>query len=237
MSNRRIALGLGTGAGALLGAALLSGLTSPLAAAGPESSTDTFTIDPVSSTLVTDPTLTAFGGYGTDTVTTEEYVLFDTTQNEVADVTGSTTEATGAPGTEEVLTNTYSTPLFTDISTDVTSATTTGVPTAGDVGSDATGSLAGNVGYETDAIYLDPSQLGEDWGITLESVPSATSGGEPTVTTDIIIDGEQYPLSDPLSSLGAGTDLSSLFSGADLSSLLGGGDLLSDALSGLLGSF
>ena len=33
MNNRRIALGLGTGAGALLGAALLSGLTSPLAAA------------------------------------------------------------------------------------------------------------------------------------------------------------------------------------------------------------
>jgi hypothetical protein len=222
MNTRRIALGLGTGAGALLGAALLSGLASPLAVAD-ESSTDVFAIDPVSGTLVTDPTLTAFGGLGTDVVTTEEFANFDTgtattplATPELADVSGATTQATGGAGTEELLTNTYSNPLFTDISTDVTSATTTGVPVAGDVGSDATGSLAGNVGFETDTIYLDPSALGDEFGISLESVPGV-DGAAPTVTEDLIT---------PLGNIPLGDGLTSMLGGSDLSSLLGSGDVL-----------
>jgi hypothetical protein len=237
MNNRRIALGLGTGAGALLGAALLSGLTSPLAAADPI--TDTFAIDPVSATLVTDPTLTSFGGLGTDVITTEEYANFDTTPTTatLADnlngfAPGSTTvvdtgatylQATGGEGTEEVLTNTYSNPLFTDTSTDVTSAALTGVP-----GADAdAGSLAGNIGVETDTILLDPSS-GLDLGISLESVPSTTAGDAPTVTEDLIT---------PLGNIPLGDGLTSLLGASDVSSLLGGGDLLAglDPLS-LLGS-
>jgi hypothetical protein len=239
MSNRRIALGLGTGAGALLGAALLSGLTSPIAAADP--TTDVFAIDPVSSTLTTD-TLPAFGGLGTDTITTEEWANTDTTQStsttqvladnvngdtagtgttpgviDTSDPTVTYTQATGGAGSEEVVTNTYTTPLFTDTSVEVTSATTSGVPTAGDVGSDATGSLAGNVGATDDTIWFAPGGtdiLGYD-----------------TASQDLLT-----PLGDfSLADLG-GSDISSLLGGSDVSSLLGG-DLLAgfDPLS-LLGS-
>jgi hypothetical protein len=191
MTNRRIALGVGTGAGALLGAALLSGLTSPLAAADP--TTDVFAIDPVSGTLVTD-TLPAYGGLGTDVVTTEEF-------------------ANGPnAGTEDLLTNTYSNPLFTDTSTDVLNGT---------------GALAGNDGFATDTILLDPSQLGSsDFGISLESVPGV-GGAAPTVTEDLITPLGQFPISGDLTSLLGGSDLTSLLGGSDLTSLLGGSDLTS----------
>src|SRR5580693_2807134 len=125
MSNRRIALGLGTGAGALLGAALLSGLTSPIAAA--DTTTDVFAIDPVSSTLVTD-TLPAFGGLGTDTITTEEFANTDTstTPASLANNVETDSAATGGAGSEDVVTNTYSNPLFTDTSAEVTEVCGTG---------------------------------------------------------------------------------------------------------------
>jgi hypothetical protein len=206
MNNRRIALGLGTGAGALLGAALLSGLASPIAAA------DDYAVLPIpvpTGADYTNPetvaTMPAFGGLGTDTISEEFLANYDTgvdgTSTPVlADVTGATTAATGEAGEEEELINTYSNPLFTDTSTDITGI----------------GSLAGNTGVETDTLLIDPSQLGSsDFGISVESVPGV-DGAAPTVTEDLIT---------PLGNIPLGDDLTSLLGGTDLSSLLGG-DLL-----------
>jgi hypothetical protein len=200
MTNRRIALGVGTGAGALLGAALLSGLTSPLAAA------DDFAVDPVSGTSVTD-TLPAYGGLGTDAVNTQEFANFDISGTKPVEVLTAPNA-----GTEDLLTNTYSNPLFTDTSTDVLNGT---------------GALAGNDGFATDTILLDPSQLGSsDFGISLESVPGV-GGAAPTVTEDLITPLGQFPISGDLTSLLGGSDLTSLLGGSDLTSLLGGSDLTS----------
>jgi hypothetical protein len=254
MSNRRIALGLGTGAGALLGAALLSGLASPLAVA------DTYTIDPVAPTdlsnslieavtgdATTNPyditTLPAFGGLGTDTVETEVLANYDTSGPTpvLADVSGATTQATGEFGTETELINTYSNPIFTDTSTDVLSASGAPAITAdvsAPIGSDS-GALAGNVGTETDTILFDPSS-GLDFGISLESVPSTISGDAPTVTEDLITPFGSFPLGDDLTSMLGGTELTSLLGGGDgLGSLLTGGDLLTglDPFVSLLTSF
>jgi hypothetical protein len=242
MNNRRIALGLGTGAGALLGAALLSGLASPVAAA------DTFSIDPVASTDLSNPlieavtgdattnpyditTLPAFGGLGTDTVETEVLANYDTSGPTpvLADVSGATTQATGEFGTETELINTYSNPIFTDTSTDVLSASGAPAITAdvSSIGSDS-GPLAGNVGTETDTILLDPSS-GLDFGISLESVPGVSSDAAPTVTEDLITPLGNFPISDLL----GGSDLTSLLGGGDgLGSLLGGGDGLGSLLTG-----
>jgi hypothetical protein len=221
MNNRRIALGLGTGAGALLGAALLSGLTSPIAAA------DDYAILPDPAVGATNPmtdTLPAFGGLGTDTISTETFANYDTG----TDGTSTPLLALGnEAGTLTDVTNTYSNPLFTDTSTDITAAT---------------GSLAGNLGDETDTLLFDPSS-GEDFGISLVSVPGVGTDAAPVVTEDLITPVGNFPISDllggsDLSSLFSGGDLSSLFSGGDLSSLFSGGDLLGglDPLS-LLTSF
>jgi hypothetical protein len=212
MNNRRIALGLGTGAGALLGAALLSGLTSPIAAA------DDYAILPDPAVGATNPmtdTLPAFGGLGTDTISTETFANYDTG----TDGTSTPLLALGnEAGTLTDVTNTYSNPLFTDTSTDITAAT---------------GSLAGNLGDETDTLLFDPSS-GEDFGISLVSVPGVGTDAAPVVTEDLITPVGNFPISDLL----GGSDLSSLFSGGDLSSLFSGGDLLGglDPLS-LLTSF
>jgi hypothetical protein len=198
MNNRRITLGVGTGAGALLGAALL---TSPIAAA------DTF--DPYPALGATNPvtdTLPAYGGLGTDTISTETFANFD-----------GTSLATGpAAGTLTELTNTYSNPIFTDTSTDITAAT--GVL-------DTANPLGDTVGTTTDTILLDPSS-GLDFGISLESVPGV-GGAAPTVTEDLITPLGQFPISGDLTSLLGGSDLTSLLGGSDLTSLLGGSDLTS----------
>lgn len=228
MSNRRIALGLGTGAGALLGAALLSGLTSPIAAAD-----DTFgfaTIPPADLSalgVTSNPgeTLPAFGGLGTDTISYEYLANEDQTLS-TATVPDFITDQTNPDfGTETVLTNTYSNPIFTDTSTDVTAATGA---------LDTANPLGDTVGTQTDTILLDPSS-GLDFGISLESVPSTTAGDAPTVTEDLITPLGNFPISDLL----GGSDLSSLFSGGDLSSLFTGGDLLTglDPFVSLLTSF
>ncbi|HXB88880.1 MAG TPA: hypothetical protein VNW74_22805 [Mycobacterium sp.] len=246
MNNRRIALGLGTGAGALLGAALLSGVASPLAAADP---TDVFAVDPVTATdlstfgaltgdATTNPyditTLPAFGGLGTDTTETELLANYDTG----VDGTSTPVLATGPEaGSETELINIYSNPLFTDTSTDVTAAfSAPGVTEnlVSPIGSDS-GALASNVGTETDTILLDPSS-GLDFGISLESVPSTISGDAPTVTEDLITPLGNFPISDLL----GGSDLTSLLgSGDGLGSLLTGGDLLTglDPFVSLLTSF
>jgi hypothetical protein len=201
MNNRRIALGLGTGAGALLGAALLSGLTSPIAAA------DDYAILPDPAVGATNPmtdTLPAFGGLGTDTISTETFANYDTgTDGTSTPLLAPEPEA----GTLTDVTNTYSNPLFTDTSTDITAAT---------------GSLAGKLGDETDTLLFDPSS-GEDFGISLVSVPGGGTDAAPVVTEDLITPVGNFPISDLL----GGSDLSSLFSGGDLSSLLGGSDLTS----------
>jgi hypothetical protein len=257
MGNRRIALGLGTSAGALLGAALLSGLTSPLAAA------DTYTIEPVNPTdlisgndglgafetltgdATTNPyditTLPAFGGLGTDTTESELIANIDTSgptadPDSFADVSGATTQAGGAVGTETEVINTYSNPLFTDTSSEITEVCgTDGCETlaqADAVGSTgateaANGILAGNLGATDDQIWFAPGGtdiLGYD-----------------TASQDLLTPLGDFSLADlggsELSSLFSGGDLSSLFSGGDLSSLFSGGDLLAgfDPLS-LLGS-
>jgi hypothetical protein len=189
MNNRRIALGLGTGAGALLGAALLSGLTSPLAAA------DTYTIEPVNPTdlssaslgdfdiltgdATTNPyditTLPAFGGLGTDTQESVLIANIDTSgptadPDSFADVSGATTQATGAVGTETEVINTYSNPIFTDTSSEITEV-------CGADGCDAIGGapateaangiLFGNLGASDDTIWFAPDGsdvLGYDTG-------------------------------------------------------------------------
>jgi hypothetical protein len=225
MNNRRIALGLGTGAGALLGAALLSGLAIPVAAA------DTFSIEPIPVPVgdvgVTNPetvaTLPAFGGLGTDTISEEFLGNYD------VPTTGTAFLATGDNfGEEELLTNVYSNPLFTDTSTDVTQA-------IGSTGAPDTGALAGNLGVETDTLLFDPSS-GLDFGISLESVPGVSSDAAPTVTEDLITPLGNFPISDLL----GGSDLTSLLgSGDGLGSLLTGGDLLTglDPFVSLLTSF
>jgi hypothetical protein len=226
MNNRRIALGLSTGAGALLGAAILSGLTSPIAAA------DDFAVEPIpvpTGADYTNPetisTMPALGGLGTDTVSEEYLANYDVSGATPVLATG--TEA----GYETELINTYSNPLFTDTSTDITSAFV--IPPT----SDDAGALAGNVGTETDTLLLDPSS-GEDFGISVLSVPSATAGDAPTVTEDLITPLGQFPITD-LSSLLGGSDLTSLLGASDVSSLLGGGDLLTglDPVLQLLTSF
>jgi hypothetical protein len=210
MNNRRIALGLGTGAGALLGAALLSGLTSPIAAA------DDYAIEPVTTAdlsnsdiasltgdATTNPydttTAPAFLGLGTDTTQTEVLANYDTTTPELADVSGATTQATGEFGAETVETNTYSTPLFIDTSTDVTAAT---------------GSLASNLGTTDDTFWIAPE--GTD-------IIGYDTGSQEILTPD-----GDYSLT----SLLDGTDLTSLLGGTDLTSLLGGGDGLGSLLTG-----
>jgi hypothetical protein len=247
MGNRRIALGLGTGAGALLGAALLSGLTSPLAVA------DTYTVevvnpadlqtgnlglgafDTLTGDATTNPyditTLPAFGGLGTDTQETELIANIDTSgtgadPDSFADVSGATTQATGAVGTETEVINTYSNPLFTDTSSEITEVcgaagceTLAQADAVGSTGATeaANGILAGNLGATDDQIWFAPGGtdiLGYD-----------------TASQDLLT-----PLGDfSLADLG-GSDISSLLGGSDVSSLLGG-DLLAgfDPLS-LLGS-
>jgi hypothetical protein len=167
-------------------------------------------------------TLPAFSGLGTDTVTTEALANFDTSgPTPVIEAPTLAGEPNPEFGTEEVLTNAYSNPIFTDTSTDVLSATgaldTTGV-----------------IGTETDTILLDPSS-GLDFGISLESVPGVGTDAAPTVTEDLITPFGSFPLGD----LGGG-DLTSLLGGGDgLGSLLTGGDLLTglDPIVSLLTSF
>ena len=81
MNNRRIALGLGTGAGALLGAALLSGLTSPLAAADDFDFATILTSRSCRLGVTSNPSdrpLPAFGGLGTDTISYGNFANYDT---------------------------------------------------------------------------------------------------------------------------------------------------------------
>jgi hypothetical protein len=241
MGNRRIALGLGTGAGALLGAALLSGLTSPLAVA------DTYTVevvnpadlqtgnlglgafDTLTGDATTNPyditTLPAFGGLGTDTQETELIANIDTSgtgadPDSFADVSGATTHATGAVGTETEVINTYSNPLFTDTSAEITEV-------CGTLGCDAVGGAAPT--EAADGILYSNLGATDD---TIWFAPGGTDIlGYDTASQDLLT-----PLGDfSLADLG-GSDISSLLGGSDVSSLLGG-DLLAgfDPLS-LLGS-
>ncbi len=197
MNARRITLTLGTGAGALLGAALLSGLTSPLASA------DVFSFEPIPpadfaelgvNVSTTNPaiiaTLPAFGGLGTDTVGYEFLANEDTTTGtfETPLLTGTTT-ANPEFGEASELVNTYSNPLFTDTSTQI-------LGVSPDAPADAPVD-----GTTTDTILLDPSLLGNDFGVFYESIPGATATAVPTVTTDLITPFGEVPLGGGLDSL------------------------------------
>ncbi len=219
MNTRRITLSLGTGAGALLGAALLSGLTSPLASA------DAFGFEPIPAADFTElgvnvsttnpaiiATLPAFGGHGTDTISYEFLANEDTTTStfETPDLTGTTTPNPEF-GEATELVNTYNNPLFTDTSTQV-------LGVSPDAPADAPVD-----GATTDTILLDPSLLGNNFGVFYESIPGATATAAPTVTTDLITPFGEVPLSGGL--------------GGGLDSLLGSfGDLLGGSTADSLGS-
>jgi hypothetical protein len=114
-----------------------------------------------------------------------------------------------------LLVNTSSNPFFTDTSTDLTGVS--GVFAAA-------GADAATVGTTTDTIYFDPSLLGDDFGLSLTSVPGVGTDVAPTVTEDLITPLGSFPLGDLL----GGDSLTSLLGGGSdgLGSMLTGGDLL-----------